>query len=297
MNGSFGALVPVILAGGQGRRLWPLSTPHYPKQFVLQVPSGHSLFKETVLRAGARAQFAPPVILTTASLERVVRSELAAIECHDATVLIEPVGRNTAPAIALAACHLATTMPDALMLVKPSDHIVHSQARFLEALEIAARAAQENHLVAFAVTPSAPETAYGYIAKGPPIARVPGAYGIAQYIEKPDYDRASAMLASGGYGWNSGMFVMRPHVALEQFTLHAPQILAAVKEAYAARHEPGGRSIHAQAQAFSRAPAISFDHAIMEKTALSAVVDADMGWRDMGSWAALDAASGMLFQA
>mgnify|MGYP003385607805 CR=1 FL=1 len=281
-------ITPVVLAGGRGERLWPLSTAQHPKQFTLKAPTGRSLFQETILRVADCHWFEPPVVITNRSYKASVARELHAIDHPHATVIYEPHARNTAPAIALAALHLAEHDPHAIMLVVPSDHHIDAPEKLLEALPMAVRAASEGYIVTFAMRPTAPETGYGYIKKGEVLKGLASVHGIAQFIEKPDAANAQTFMAHGGYGWNSGMFLMRAATALDEARQHAPKILAACKHAHVNRTGEG-TAFYPEAQAFEQCPSIAFDRAVMEHTKHGAVIDVAMGWRDLGSWEALAA--------
>lgn len=284
-------LTPVVLAGGSGTRLWPLSSAEAPKQFVLKTAGGHSLFQETLLRVADRARFRPPLLVCNRRHRALVAAHLAAIGCGDADIIFEAAARNTAPAITLAALHLAAHTPGALMLVVPSDHrIAHPQA-WLRAVEAAMPAARAGSLVTFAVAPTAAEPGYGYIELGAPLAAQPPLRRIARFIEKPPTAVAAEFLRAGGYGWNSGIFLMSAAALLCEMATHAPEIHAAcvAATARARRAGDGGRVIFPQAAALAACPAVAFDRAVMEQTAHGAVVEVAMGWRDLGSWAALAA--------
>lgn len=281
-------ITPVVLAGGRGARLWPLSTAQNPKQFTLKAPTGRSLFQETILRVADRHRFEPAMVTTNRSFEASVARELDAIDHTHATVIYEPHARNTAPAIVLAALHLAEHDPHAIMLVVPSDHHMDAPEKLLEALPTAVRAASEGYIVTFAMRPTAPETGYGYIKKGEALRGLASVHGIAQFIEKPDAATAQTFMDHGGYGWNSGMFLMRAATALDEARQHAPTLLAACKHAHVNRTGEG-TAFYPEAQAFEQCPSIAFDRAVMEHTKHGAVIDVAMGWRDLGSWEALAA--------
>ncbi len=279
-------LSPVILAGGYGERLWPLSTPDMPKPFSLRDARGHSLFQATILRVANRAKFAPPLVVCNSAHQLLVREQLRAIGCEDATMMLEPEARNTAPAIALAAFHIMNESPHSVMLVMPADHHIDAPEHLLAALDQASAAAEAGHVVTFAITPTAPETGYGYIQRGAAIAVAPSVFAIAKFIEKPEREVAERLLKAGDYGWNSGMFVMRASQALVEFEQHAPEILAACRAAYGLSVFDGS-CVMPDAECFARARAVAFDRAIMERTTRGAVMPLAMGWRDLGNWAAL----------
>lgn len=281
-------MTPVVLAGGSGTRLWPLSTPDIPKQFAIKTASGLSLFQETLQRVAHRGMFLPPLVVTHHRYEALLVSELHAIDCQHAAVIYEPQARNTAAAIMLAACKLSAQDPHALMLVLPSDHHIDAPEEWMAVLPEALAAAQQGHIVTFAITPTAPETGYGYIEKGALLDGHAAVHGIARFVEKPDVATAAAFIAQGGYGWNSGMFLMRASTVIEEIRLHAPELEAACLQAFAhARHE--GNGCYPQALALEHCPSIAFDRAVMEHTKRGAVIAVAMGWRDLGSWEALAA--------
>ena len=281
-------LVPVVLAGGSGARLWPLSRPEMPKQFVLTSGRGYSLFQETILRVANRALFAPALVITNRSYEALVKQNLEAIAVGDAAMIYEPYARNTAPAIALAALHLVTQQPDALMLVLPSDHHIAAPEILVARVRDAMPAAQAGYIVTFSVPITTAETGYGYIETGASLAQFAPMNTIAAFIEKPDANCATSLMHHGGYGWNSGIFLMRARTVLEEFALHASALMAICGEAYQrAQIEDSAISIHAEK--FASCPSIAFDRAVMERTTRGVVTSVSMGWRDLGSWAALEA--------
>lgn len=287
-------LHPVVLCGGSGSRLWPLSRASYPKQLHALIDAKYTMLQSTLMRAAALPGAQPPLLVCNTEHRFLVAEQCQAIQAQP-TIYLEPVGRNTAPAIALAALHLAEhptkPTPDALMLVLPSDHVILHQAAFAQAVASAAHAAQQGWLVTFGVEPTAPETGYGYIrivkntellpnTSGQPI------YPVNEFIEKPDASTAKGYLSEGGYYWNSGMFVFSARRYLEELCQHRPDILQAARHAWQARTQdldfwrPDSR-------AFATCPAESIDFAIMQGTRRAAVVPAALGWSDVGSWNAL----------
>lgn len=281
-------VTPVILAGGSGARLWPLSSPERPKQFVIKAPSGRSLFQETVLRVHHPNLFAPCVVVTNLDYQSIVTHELQTIDAAQAQVIYEPHARNTCPAIILAALYLIASEPDAVMLVLPSDHHIEAPERLFERLPEAMMAASEGYIVTFAIAPTAPETGYGYIEKGALLEGHAAVHGIARFIEKPDAATAQRFITHGGYGWNSGMFLMRAAVVLDEAKAHAPNVLEACTRAYV-NATAEGAACYVDAHAFAQCPSIAFDRAVMEHTKRGAVMDVAMGWHDLGSWEALAA--------
>ncbi|MGH8427256.1 MAG: mannose-1-phosphate guanylyltransferase/mannose-6-phosphate isomerase [Gammaproteobacteria bacterium] len=281
-------IVAVILCGGSGTRLWPLSRRTRPKQF-LKLLGERSLFQETILRARKLASFHSLLIATQEEHRFLALHELAQAGVEDAELLLEPVARNTAPALAAAAIHVARTRPDALILAFPSDHYVEDEARLAAAVDKGIAAAQQGTMVVFGVRPSGPHTGYGYIRKDP-VADANGVYRVVQFKEKPDVRTATAYVADGNYLWNSGIHLLRPDVYLRALERHAPAIAQAV--AAAARNvKKDGAFLRLDRQAFGICRGASIEHAVLEHAKSGvAVVELDTGWSDLGSWASLLAA-------
>lgn len=283
---------PVILSGGSGSRLWPLSRASYPKQ-LLALAGSRTMLQVTVERAMAlpRASFTieAPILVCNQEHRFLIREQCIAVNYVPSSIYLEPAGRNTAPAIALAALHLAMGdigNPDALMLVLPADHVIRNESKFAAAVEIAAKAARHGYLVTFGIAPTGPETGYGYIQPGRNLPEVPGAHAVGRFVEKPDHAAATGYLAEGGYTWNSGMFMFTAGRYLEELAAHAPEMFAAVKRAWERRsvdldfHRPDSAE-------FLSCPSSSIDYSVMQATSRAAVVPTDMGWSDVGSWDAL----------
>lgn len=273
-------ITPVILAGGGGARLWPVSSPDRPKAF-LALTGERTMIQLTAMRASNRTRFGPPLIVASARHEALIVEQLAAIGIVDATLVLEPCGRNSGPAVALAA--LAAD-PQDLLLVTPSDHHIGDEAAFLAAIEAGAGAARDGDLVTLGIAPDAPETGYGYIELGDEIGD--GAHRAARFVEKPDRAAAEAMLSSGRFLWNSGLFLFSAAACLDAFSRHAPELLRATRAAFdnAERDE---RRIAPRRADFAAAPDLSFDHAVMEGAERVAVVPVAMDWSDLGSWDSL----------
>ena len=275
-------ITPVILSGGSGTRLWPLSRELYPKQ-LLKLVGNHTMLQDTVLRLGG-LEAGAPVVVCNDSHRFLVAEQLRQLGIKPRAIVLEPIGRNTAPAIALAAF---AADPDALLLVLPADHVIVDVAAFQAAIALAVPAAQAGRLVTFGIVPGAPETGYGYIRRG---AAQGSAYAIAQFVEKPDLARAQQFVDSGEYYWNSGMFLFKASRYLQELTAHAPDIAEAARAAGLAA-EPDLDFVRINKAAFELCRSESIDYAVMEKTADAVVVPLDAGWSDVGSWDALHQAS------
>lgn len=278
-------LVPVIMSGGAGTRLWPASRSDRPKQF-LPLVTDHSMVQATLDRL-APLNAAPPLVVANAAHADLVDTELRTAGIDSGRMIFEPLGRNTAPAAAVAAIELSKSGDDPLMLLLPADHVIEDIAAFVTATDSACQLARAGNLVTFGVVPTHPETGYGYIRAGAAINDA--GFRVAAFVEKPDADTALSYLASGGYLWNSGMFVFRCSDYLSALRKHAPEILEGCVRTMAASQYD--RGLRLDADEFASTPAESIDYAVMEHTAKAAVVPLDAGWSDVGSWAALWEAS------
>ena len=277
-------IIPVILSGGSGTRLWPVSRESFPKQ-LWPLISDHTLLQETALRARGE-RFAPPVVVCNQEHRFLIAEQLRAAGIPSARILLEPVGRNSAPAIAAAASLVAETDPDAVLWLLAADHVIADTAALHHSLAIAAAAARAGRVVTFGMRPTAPETGYGYIAVGAALDDAPGASSVAQFVEKPDAAEAARLATDGKHLWNSGMFVFSARTLLEELATHAPDVLPPVQRAVAERSTDLD-FIRLGVEAFTACPAISLDYAVAERTSRAAVVPADIGWSDVGSWNAL----------
>ena len=272
-------IVPVILSGGAGTRLWPMSTPERPKQF-LALTHDLTMFQLTALRAKDAARFAPPLIVANARHADLIEQQLEEIGIAPGSLILEPCARNTAPAIALAAIEAG----GAPILVMPSDHVIADEQAFRQAIEAALPLADQGWLVTFGITPTAPETGYGYLRRGEPLKD--GVHKVARFVEKPDRTRAEAMISDGEHFWNGGIFLFRADIFLDALAVHAPEMLAAAKASITAGSRSGARLMPDEA-AFAASPADSIDYAVMEKAERVAMAPVSMGWSDVGSWDAL----------
>ena len=270
-------ITPVILSGGGGTRLWPLSTPKSPKQF-LRLFGENSLFQNTIKRGGDASKFTPPMIVGSAKHQELTNEQLAEIGVNDATIILEPAARNTAPAIALAALCCDN---DALMLVMPSDHLIGKEDSFLDAIECAKPAAMDGYLITFGITPTKPETGYGYIKRGDELNEFKGAHAVPEFTEKPELNVAQQMLVDGNFLWNAGIFLFRADAYLDALNKHAPDIVTASRKSL---ENKDGHIILPDQNAFEASPSDSIDYAVMEKADKVAVVPVDPDWSDVGSW-------------
>src|SRR5260370_23338259 len=269
---------PVVLCGGIGSRLWPMSRKALPKQFVALVTE-RSLLQDTVGRAASLPECEAPVIVSNDEHRFIVAEQLHELGIKPGAQILEPVGRNTAPAAAVAALRLSKE-GDAFLLVLPADHAIADVARFRAAVQAAARNAERGSLVTFGIKPLEPNTGYGYIEVGEPIEREPDGFRIQRFVEKPGAGKARAYVESGRFLWNSGMFLFSARRYLEELARFRPDILAAAKRALDAAVEDLD-FLRLDAKAFAACPSDSIDYAVMEKTSAGAVVRADMGWSDI----------------
>ena len=280
-------IYPTILCGGSGTRLWPLSRKSYPKQFV-PLLGDESLFQASARRLTG-AGYAPPNILTNADFRFIVTEQLAAIGLSPGAILIEPEGRNTAPAVAAAALHLQAHDPEAVLLVAPSDHAIPDGAAFRAAVARGLEAVSQGQIVTFGIPPTHPETGYGYLE----LAHPPGGEGqpvaLGRFVEKPDSENAARMLAAGNYLWNAGIFLFRAADMIAAFAACAPEVLAPVQEALA-KARPDLGFLRLDPECWAQAPDISLDYAVMERVQNLVAVPFSAAWSDLGGWDAVHAA-------
>ncbi len=276
-------IIPVVLSGGSGTRLWPLSRQAYPKQF-LNLVDDNSLLGNTIVRLEGIEDVSAVTVVCNDDHRFMVAGVLQAQNrLKQASILLEPVGKNTAPAIALAAIQALTLSADAILLVMPADHVIKDSAVFARAVKTAASAAEQGKLVTFGIVPDAPHTGYGYIQSGESLGQWAR---VSQFVEKPDLETAKAYLADGSFYWNSGMFVFRADRYLEELNKFHPAMVQCAQVALD-RSETDLDFIRVNREAFEQSPEDSIDYAVMEKTEDAVVVPLDAGWSDVGSWSAL----------
>ena len=269
---------PLILSGGSGTRLWPMSRPEKPKQ-LLSRTQAETMLQLTVRRIDPRMGFAPPILVANSQHAGMITAQLADIGVDDAILILEPVARNTAAAIALGA--LAAPSEDSLLLVMPSDHVITDLPAFHQAVERAHALATAGWLVTFGIEAETAETGYGYIRMAHSLS--PGVCAVEHFVEKPDLASATAMLAEGGYCWNAGIFLFRADIYLEQLRVYAPAILTATQKAMRQAQRQANHILPDFA-AFATAPSQSVDYAIMEQAKAVACAPVPCGWSDVGSW-------------
>ena len=279
--------VPVILSGGSGTRLWPLSRKNLPKQF-LALSGEATLFQQTVTRTRALKDVAAPIVVCSEEHRFLVAEQLRALKVDGASILLEPMPRNTAPAIALAAWQALAKDKDATLLVLPADHLIGDTASFAAAVDKALPLAKQGWLVTFGIRPEAPETGFGYIQRAESISD--GSFRVERFVEKPDAAKAKEYVEAGNYEWNSGMFLFKAARFLEELQQYAPAMHAASKAAFDVA-KADLDFVRIDKEAFAASPDNSIDYAVMEKTTRAAVVPVSCAWSDIGSWDALWAIS------
>ncbi len=279
---------PVVLSGGSGSRLWPLSRAKYPKQF-LPLYGGKSLFVQTLERVSTRYGFADPMVIANEEHRFIVNEQAKEAGIDVPRVILEPVGRNTAPAVAIAALLAYESDPKTLLLFLPSDHVITDTPGFHKSIECAAHVADQGYLCCFGMQPTRPETGYGYIASGAKVEGREGAFLVRDFKEKPNAETAEHYVQDGGYSWNSGLFMFRADMVIAEFEIHAPEILTACRTALA--HMTKDMNFERlDKTGFQAVPADSIDYALMEKTKKAAVIPSQFGWSDVGSYATLASA-------
>lgn len=284
-----GSIYPVLLSGGAGTRLWPLSRAMYPKQFIDLVPGDRPMLAETARRLMGAA-FAAPMVVCNADHRFLVRDCLAEAGVEAGTIMLEPVARNTAPAIAAAAFAIAERDPQGILAVMPSDHRIGDPTQFAHAVQRAAEVAATGRLILFGIKPHEPHTGYGYINLGPSLSGHTDFHEVERFVEKPDAATAESYVASGAYLWNSGIFVLHAQTFLDDLRAHEREVFAAAQEAWRAGIRED-EFVRLDPAAFADAPNISVDYAVMERTRRAAVLPLDLAWSDVGSWSALWEAS------
>jgi mannose-1-phosphate guanylyltransferase/mannose-6-phosphate isomerase len=275
-------IIPVILSGGSGTRLWPLSRKQYPKQY-LPLAGDNTMLQDTILRLNGLDNLADPIIICNADHRFLVAEQCQQIDITNPIILLEPVGRNTAPAIAAAALQSLKQTDDAVLLVLSADHVIQDIKAFHAAIDIANKQAQKGKLATFGIVPTDANTGYGYIRKGKPIKDV---FEVEEFTEKPDQETADLFLKTNDYLWNSGMFMFKAATLIDELTTHSPEIVTSVNDAVN-NAEQDLDFIRLDKQAFESSPSDSIDYALMEKSNNVVVVPLDAQWNDIGSWSAL----------
>ena len=278
-------IYPVILSGGAGSRLWPLSRAALPKQ-LLPLVSDKTMLQETALRLAGWPEMMAPLLICGDEHRFLVAEQMRDIAIAPLAIMLESVGRNTAPAVAAAAWYLQALDPQAIMLVLPADHVIEDRAAFHAAIDNALQAASQGALATFGIVPTAPETGYGYIRRGAAIAGSEACYQIDRFVEKPDAQSAAGFVASGDYFWNSGMFLFSAASYLQELTQFQPAMADATEAAVRLAYRDLDFCRLSEKE-FAACPADSIDYAVMEHTSRAVVVPADIGWSDVGSWSAL----------
>jgi len=276
-------IIPVILSGGSGTRLWPLSRKQYPKQY-LPLAGDNTMIQETILRLSGLDNLADPIIVCNADHRFLVAEQCQQIDIKNPTILLEPIGRNTAPAIAAAALQSLKQTDDAVLLVLSADHVIQDVEAFHQAINIASQQAQDGKLATFGIVPTDANTGYGYIKSS--VDSNNGAHKVEEFVEKPDLETAEKYLEQGNYLWNSGMFMFQAHTFIDELTTHAPNIVTSVNNAVNNAVQDLD-FIRLEKQAFESSSSDSIDYALMEKSDNVVVVPLDAQWNDIGAWSAL----------
>lgn len=277
-------IIPVILSGGSGTRLWPLSRALRPKQ-LLSMVSNHTMIQDTVSRLSGIKNIQAPIIVCNEEHRFTIAEQMREMNINPSAIILEPFGKNTAPAVAISALQAQHSEKDPVLLVLPADHVIGDNAAFHAAVEAGYQAAQENRLVTFGIVPNAPETGYGYIKAGNQLNNEQ-VYTVEKFVEKPDADTAQTYLDNGGYYWNSGMFMFKASVYLQELKTHNNEMYQCSENALESSVVDMD-FIRLNSDVFKLCPADSIDYAVMEKTKSAAVIPVDMKWNDIGSWSAL----------
>ncbi|SHJ56092.1 mannose-1-phosphate guanylyltransferase (GDP) [Malonomonas rubra DSM 5091] len=278
-------LLPVVLSGGAGTRLWPLSRESYPKQ-LLPLTSDKTMLQETVLRLSGIADLGKPMVVCNEAHRFMVAEQLRQLDIGTDSIILEPCGRNTAPAVAIAAFQAQASGNDPLLLVLPADHLIGDVATFCQTVNAAVQLAEQGSLVTFGIVPNAPETGYGYIKAAENEIGGTGAFPVDQFVEKPDLQTAQSYLDSGKYYWNSGMFLFKASRYLDELEKFRPDIFSACRTAFLSLTADLD-FLRLDQESFAASPSDSIDYAVMEKTADAVVLPLDAGWNDVGAWSAL----------
>jgi mannose-1-phosphate guanylyltransferase/mannose-6-phosphate isomerase len=277
-------IIPVILSGGSGTRLWPLSRKEYPKQY-LALAGDNTMLQETILRLNGLDNLADPIIICNTDHRFLVAEQCQQISIESPTILLEPVGRNTAPAIAAAALQVLKDFnPDSILLVLSADHVIRDIKTFHKAINVASKQAQAGKLTTFGIVPTNANTSYGYIKSSEENNN--GAYKVEEFVEKPDLKTAQTYLEQGNYLWNSGMFMLKASTLIDELTIHSPNIVESVNNAINNAKQDLD-FIRLDKKAFESSPSVSIDYALMEKSSNVVVVPLDAKWNDVGAWSAL----------
>jgi len=274
-------MIPVILSGGSGTRLWPLSRGQYPKQF-LPLVSDHTMIQETLLRLTGVSGLQAPIAVCNENHRFMMAEQLLEIEAKPAAIILEPIGKNTAPAVTMAA--LSAASEEDILLILPADHVISDLLTFHRAVEQAKILAEQGFMVTFGIVPNQPETGYGYIKRD--IIQYEAAFGVAAFVEKPDAETANQYVTSGDYYWNSGMFAFKAGTFLSELEKFNPEMLSICRQTLSAA-KVDMDFVRLDKELFATCPADSIDYAVMEKTDKAVVIPLDAGWNDVGSWSAL----------
>ena len=277
-------IIPVILSGGSGTRLWPLSRAMRPKQ-LLRLASHQTMIQDTLSRLDGIPELAPPIIVCNEEHRFTIAEQMREINIHPSAIILEPVGRNTAPAVAISALQAQSVAQDPVLLVLPADHIIGNQEAFHQAVQKGYKVANEGKLVTFGIIPGTPETGYGYIKAGGQLA-LEDTYHVDKFVEKPDAETAQCYLNEGGYYWNSGMFMFKASVFLNELKKQNLPMLDSAENALSAATKDMD-FIRLDEDVFKKCPSDSIDYAVMEKTTEAVVIPVDIDWNDIGSWSAL----------